>query len=209
MTTTMTSNGRPARKTLASQIDRLDTMLEGLSDNLNEAVADAVRAAVVVAVREAFQAVLSEVLTNPEILAQLRDALPVAPETPPVAKPVAGPTVKERLAKVWSWLGAKVRAVVGACQGGLNRLGEGATHVKERVQKAAQAVWLRLRLLRHFRGQLLLAVGVGVAAGVAAFLAAPWLAAVLSGLGGFMTAVAVQGGVLLLRLAAVSIQPRT
>jgi hypothetical protein len=43
---------------------------------------------------------------------------------------------------------------------------------------------------------------------VAAFLAAPWLAALLSGLGGFMTAVAVQGGVLLLRLAAASIQPR-
>jgi hypothetical protein len=209
MTTTMTSNGRPARKTLASQIDRLDTMLEGLSENLNEAVADAVRAAVVVAVREAVQAVLSEVLTNPEILAQLRDALPPTPATPPVAKPVAGPTVKERLAQVWSWLGAKMRLAVGVCKGGLNWVGEGAAHVQERVRKAGQAVWLRLRLLRHFRGQLLLASGVGVAAGVAAFLAAPWLAALLSGLGGFMTAVAVQGGVLLLRLAAVSIHPRT
>ena len=64
-------------------------------------------------------------------------------------------------------------------------------------------------LLRHFRGQLLLAVGAGVAAGVAAFLAAPWLAALLSSLGGFMTAIVVQGGVLLLRLATVSYQPRT
>jgi hypothetical protein len=81
--------------------------------------------------------------------------------------------------------------------------------VKERVRKAGQAVWLRLRLLRHFRSQLLLALGVGVAAGVVAFLAAPWLAALLSGLGGFMTAVVVQGGVVLLRLAAVTYQPRT
>ena len=80
--------------------------------------------------------------------------------------------------------------------------------MKERFQKAGQAVWLRLRLLRPFRGQLLLAVGVGVAAGVAAFLAAPWLAAILSGLGGFMTAVVVQGGLLLLRLAAVGGHPR-
>jgi len=206
MTTTMTSNGRPARKTLASQIDRLDTMLSGLAESIDETVADAVRAAVVVAVREAVQAVLSEVLTNPELLAQLREALPSS--TPPVATPVAGPTLKERLTRAWSWLGARVRSVVGVCQGGLNRLGEGATHVKERVQKAGRAVWQRLRLLRPFGGQLLLAAGVGVAAGVAAFLAAPWLAAVLSGLGGFMTAVVVQGGVLLLGLAAVS-QPRT
>ena len=203
--TTMIGNGRPARKTLASQIDRLDTMLEGLSENLNEAVADAVRAAVVVAVREAVQAVLTEVVTNPEVLARLRDALP--PPTLPVARPALGPSLKERLARAWSWLAAKVRTAVGSFQGGLNRLGERATYVKERVQQAGQAVWLRL--LRPFGGQLLLTVGVGVAAGVAAFLAAPWLAALLSGLDGFMTAVVVQGGVLLLRLAAVSCPPRT
>ena len=112
-------------------------------------------------------------------------------------------------ARVWSWLGAKVRAVLGACRSSINGLGAGAARAKERVQKAGQSAWLRLRLLRHFRGQLVLALAVGVVAGVAAFLAAPWLAAVLSGLGGFMTAVVVQGGVLLLRLAAVSYQPRT
>src|SRR5262249_2904453 len=140
------------------QIDRLDNMLEGLSENLNEAVADAVRAAVVVAVREAVQAVLTEVLTNPEMLARLRDALPVAtPVTPPVAKPSTGARWKERLGKVWScltkvgsWLGAKVRSVVGDCQGLLHRLGQGAAGVLGPVQQAGQAVWLRLRLLRHF-----------------------------------------------------------
>src|SRR5262245_31026679 len=205
--TTMTSNGRPARKTLASQIDKLDSMLEGLGESIEATVADAVRAAVVVAVREAVVAVLREMLANPEVLARLRDALP--PSTPPVAKPAFGSSLKERLARAWSWLGARVRSVLGACQSGLNQLGEGAVHVKERVQQAGQAVWLRLRLLRRFRGQLLLAAGVGVAAGVAAFLAAPWLAALLSGLGGFMTAIVVQGGVVLLRLAAVSYQPRT
>src|SRR5260370_39133995 len=48
-TTTTTSNGRAARKSLAEQIDRLDNLLEGLSENLTEAVGDAVRAAVVTA----------------------------------------------------------------------------------------------------------------------------------------------------------------
>jgi hypothetical protein len=121
-----------------------------------------------------------------------------------VAKPAAGPKLKERLVQVWSWLSAKVRALTGTCQSALNGLCANAVRAKERIQKAGQAVWLRLRLLRHFRGQLLLALGVGVAAGMAAFLAAPWLAALLSGLGGFMTALAVQGGVLLLRFVAAS-----
>jgi hypothetical protein len=205
MATTMT-NGRPARPTLATQIDRLDRLLDGLSENLSEAVADAVKAAVV----QAVNTVLTEVLTNPEVLAKLRAALPPAtPAAQPVATRVRGPRLKERLAKAWSWLGAKVRAVLGACQTGINWLGDGAARVKDRVRKTGQPFWLRLRLLRHFRGQLLLALGVGVAAGVAAFVAAPWVAAMLSGLGGFMTAVVVQGGVVLLRLAAVSYQPRS
>src|SRR5262247_4178347 len=98
---TTTTNGRTARPTLATQIDRLDSLLDGLSENLTEAVADAVKAAVV----QAVQAVLTEVLTNPAVLAKLRDALPPATTvTPPVAKP----SLQERLAKIWSWLGAKV-----------------------------------------------------------------------------------------------------
>ena len=36
MTTTLNAG---ARKTLASQLDRLDTILDGLADNVNEAVA--------------------------------------------------------------------------------------------------------------------------------------------------------------------------
>src|SRR5262249_48251869 len=154
--TTMTSNGRPARKTLASQIDRLDTMLEGLSENLNEAVADAGRAAVVVAGREAGQAGVSEVPADPQGLAQRRHALPPPPVATPVATPAAGPPLKERMAQVWSWLGAKARSVLVACQGGLNRLGAAAVCQCRRVQHAARATWLRLRVLRYFRGQLLL-----------------------------------------------------
>jgi hypothetical protein len=191
---------------LATQIDRLDQLLDGLSENLTEAVADAVRTAVL----QAVQNVLTEVLTNPEILARLRAALPpTTPAAQPVATPVARTRWKERVAKAWSWLGSKVRSVLGACQSGINWLCEGAARVKERVQKAGQATWLRLRVLRYFRGQLLLALGLGTVAGVAAYLAAPWLAALLGGVGGFMTGIVIQSGVLLLRLATVSYSPRT
>src|SRR5262249_11582887 len=81
MTTATTTNG--VRKTLASQIDRLDSILDGLSENLNQAGADAVQGAVELAVRqavkEAMQAILTEVLTNADLLAGLRAVLPAAP----------------------------------------------------------------------------------------------------------------------------------
>src|SRR5262245_55279196 len=92
--TTTTTNGS-VRKTLASQLDRLDGILDALSDGLNEAVATAVegaveravRLAVGQAVKEAVQAVLTEVLTNADLLAGLRAVLPAAPPDDPTEPP--------------------------------------------------------------------------------------------------------------------------
>src|SRR5262249_60080165 len=68
MSTTTLDNG--VRKTLASQLDRLDTILDGLAENLNEAVAmaaaNSVKEIVNVAVQEAVRAALVEILTNAE-----------------------------------------------------------------------------------------------------------------------------------------------
>ena len=84
MTKTLEMNG-PTRKTLASQLDRLDGILDGLSEGLNQAVAQAVREAVGLAVQEAVRAVLTELLTNPALRAQLQRpaaAQPTAPDDP-------------------------------------------------------------------------------------------------------------------------------
>jgi hypothetical protein len=72
MTTTMNTptNGR-IRKSLAEQIDRLDHILDGLSEALNDSVASAVKDAVTMAVQEAVRGVLTEVLSNPDLLAKL------------------------------------------------------------------------------------------------------------------------------------------
>ena len=59
--TTTTTNGQ-VRKTLASQLDRLDSILDGLSDGLNEAVATAVEGAVERAVRQAVGQAVKETL---------------------------------------------------------------------------------------------------------------------------------------------------
>src|SRR6516165_7488657 len=77
-TATNISNGSQ-RRTLASQLDRLDTILDALSDGLHQAVTSAVQDAVERAVREALQqtiqGLVSEVLTNPDALALLRATL--------------------------------------------------------------------------------------------------------------------------------------
>jgi hypothetical protein len=61
------SNG-PPRKTLASQLDRLD----GILDGLDSALAGAVQEAVSMAVKQAVQAVLTEVLSNRQLQEQLQ-----------------------------------------------------------------------------------------------------------------------------------------
>jgi hypothetical protein len=73
MTTTTTPRTDPngqQRKTLASQIDRLDGILDGLDAALAGAVQDAVEQAV----KQAVQSVLTEVLTNRELQQQLQKA---------------------------------------------------------------------------------------------------------------------------------------
>ena len=60
---TVTNNTSSPRKTLASQLDRLDSLLDGLGESLNEAVANAVQQAVTTAVQQA----VVEVLTNAEL----------------------------------------------------------------------------------------------------------------------------------------------
>src|ERR1700719_4041634 len=121
---TMKDNGRLPRKTLSTQLDRLDEILDGLADNLNDAVAQAVKDAVGMAVQEAVQGVLTEVLSNPELLAKLRpepipQAVPIAHAAPP--PPVKGP----------GWLSRLAGAAKGVC-------GKVANLAKQACHKVAQ-----------------------------------------------------------------------
>jgi hypothetical protein len=161
MTKTMEMNG-PARKTLASQLDRLDATLDGLSEGLNEAVASAVREAVGLAVQEAVQAVLTEVLTNPALRERLQR--PAAPEAPPPEEPKQ-PTQgggKGRLAVLRSRVGERLRS---ACRAGADRL--------RQAGQAARWAWR----LAGDRVRAVLLAGAGVAAAGAAYLARTSLAA--------------------------------
>src|SRR5262245_15029295 len=184
--TTTTTNGQ-VRRTLASQLDRLDSILDGLADALNGAVASAVesavRQAVSQAVKETLQAVIAEALTNADLLAAARTLLaPGSPAAGPADPPERPRGLFRRACgAVKSGLGV----AVAACNGAGTYVAKQATAVKA----AARSGW---RLLSRFRGRLLMACGVGVAAGALTYLAGPWLAVAASSAAGFVTTLAVQ-----------------
>ena len=184
------TNGTSQRKTLASQLDRLDNILDALGDGLNEAVADAVKAAVGGAVRDTTQAVLAELLTNPVVLARLRDALaPLAPVAAPAPQPAEPPPAPS--------LGDKVRAAArsgkAACGSALNKVKVWCGWLTGKAKEGA-------RLARPHTRPLLLAAGVGVAVGVTAYMAGPWFAAVAGWLAGFTATLGVQAAIAFRRL---------
>jgi hypothetical protein len=110
-TTTRTNNNGQPRKTLASQLDRLDGILDGLDAALSGAVQDAVEQAV----KQAVQAVLTEVLTNRQLQEQLQQA---AEPAPPLEGPHGKPSLLNRL---WQATTENVRRTVPTVQ----RLGRG------------------------------------------------------------------------------------
>ena len=103
MTTAVRTNvDGQARKTLASQLDRLD----GILDGLDSALAGAVQEAVSMAVKQAVQAVLTEVLSNRQLQEQLQQAAPHAP-------PPDGTHVKQSVfRRLWQATTAGVRPTV-------------------------------------------------------------------------------------------------
>ena len=130
---TLEMNGK-TRKTLASQLDRLDSILDGLSEGLRDAVASAVREAVGLAVQEAVQAVLTELLTNPALREQLQGpaAAEAAPPDDPANKEGAG---KSRFAALCGRVGDKLRS---ACR-------VGAGWLRQARQAAATSSTARTR----------------------------------------------------------------
>ena len=138
MTKTMEMNG-PTRKTLATQLDRLDGILDGLSEGLDQAVAQAVREAVGLAVQEAVQAVLTELLTNPALREQLQKAAPPGPPPPAERTPEGG---RGRLAALCGRVGDKLRSACRAGAGRLRQAGRAASLAWQLAGDRVRAVLL-------------------------------------------------------------------
>ena len=182
------TNGR-ARKTLSDQLDRLDRVIDGLSEALKESVASAVRDATAQAVQQAVQATLTEILTSPELMALIgaaRAPAPVAePDPPPPASPA--PRLRDRIGSALGWAGQKIRTAREACS------------------RRMPAIRPRLLGLWNLRCQLLIALGIGAAAGLVAYTAGPLAAGLLGALAGFTTSLAARASLWLRRLTAAPV----
>jgi hypothetical protein len=169
--------------------------LDCLSDGLNQAVASAVEQAVESAVREGVRqgvrGALSEILTDPEVLAAIRAtaAAQAADAQPAAATPAPSSSGPGLLGRAWD------RARAGA-----HKAGSALTRATQRARQAAATAWGGLRHLKPFRAQILLALGVGAAAGVGAYFAGPYVAAGAGWLAGVLSTLAVQVGIALRRL---------
>ena len=194
MTTTMSSNGHVTRKNLSSQLDRLDSILDALSDGLNEAVATVVEEAVGKAVEMAVR----EVLSNPDVLRALRP--PVAPQPTPEAQRSPKVARTDFLRRAWSFGRTTAGLWLGAVS---SRLGRARAWVAGKLWQAARAVSAQARavvancglacstlgallpLAWQCRNQVAVAAGVGTAVAVGCWWAGPAVASTVCGLAGF------------------------
>ena len=193
-TITMPRTNGQKRPSLSEQIGRLDTILDGLSENLTDAIADGVKAVVGTAVHQAVEAVLKEVLTNPTILAKLQP-LPVAPAADPAPAPTQKAiTLTRRLSNYWQRVRGYAGGVAESCQKAMQRLRSYADKLWQKAIAPVTALWNYRELLWHFKGQILTAMATGLLMAVLAYFAGPWIPTAISGIGGFMTTLAVQAG---------------
>jgi hypothetical protein len=130
-------------------------------------------------VRQAVQAVLTELVSNPAVLETLRGTL--APATSPRAET------------------APAEAGPPSTAGWLPRAWKGALSKVRRSGAALAALASKLRLLLHFKVELLTALGAGTLAGMAGYYTGPWLSAAMSGLGAGAATLAVHAALWLRR----------
>ena len=200
MTSTINNNVRMPRKMLATEIDRLDALLDGLADNLNEAVAMAVKDTVGQVVREAVEVAVKEVLSNPDLLrAALGQHTPPTPPTQSAAPRPRRRSIKEVIKSGWSWVCAKVTQATTHVK---KKLGQGLSWCVEKLRKgyatlrngpsrlAACCLSTLATLgaasvtLWRLRRSCSIALSVGLSAGVVGYCAGPIISSVLCGLGG-------------------------
>jgi hypothetical protein len=187
---TMSTTLNAGRKTLASQLDRLDTIIDGLAENLHEAVAMAaanvVKETLTVVVQEAVHSALVEILANAEV--QKRLAVNVRPPVPLIVRLAA------KVRSCWSWLKSTVKGAWSKVKTVANSLAMAAsTKAKQagkQIRQRAKTCWMWTvaiaALAKRFRLQLGVAVGVGMLVGAVCYVGGREIASFGCGLAGFI-----------------------
>jgi hypothetical protein len=192
MSATLT-NGKPQRKQLADQLDRLDSIIDNLAGGLNEAVADACREGTRLAVKDA----MLEILTNPELRALLAPARPVPTPDPTPPEPAAEP----KKPGFWSRIKAKAAAARDALFGATTQAKETVAAKYKAASDTVTAVATATGEALPLRRVLWVGLGAGLLVGLVCLLVPHAAAAAVSAVSVAVTTVAVQTGSWLKRAA--------
>jgi hypothetical protein len=182
---TTTTNSRPQRKTLASQLDRLDLILDTLDEGLQGAVAMAVQEAI----GKAVQAAVTEVLTNAELQQRLHAGFVNQTNTGPSKLKSLWQGVKCGLHRGWTVLRPLLSTALDFVHRSLHTTRSRAKEVFQPAKAIVRGAWMRmllaLTLARRLRKPLIAALGVGTTIGLGCYFAGPVVASCVSGVAGF------------------------
>ncbi|MBA4192656.1 MAG: hypothetical protein C0467_32210 [Planctomycetaceae bacterium] len=189
MSATATMNGKPQRKQLGDQLDRLDSIIDALAEGLPGAVADACRDGARLAVKDA----ILEIIGNPELralIAPQHTHLP-SPPAPTVPEPAPAPEPKPSL---WSRLKAKVAAVRDSLTGATTKAKDAVATRYAAAKEAVVAVGRATGEAFPLQRVGLVASSVGLVVGVACLLVPQTMSAAVGAIGAVCTTVSVQTG---------------
>jgi len=182
-------NGRPQRKQLGDQLDRLDSIIDALAEGLPGAVADACRDGARLAVKDA----IIEIISNPELRALL-----TPPRHESVKEVVAPPTapIPEEPKKpgLWSRLKAKVAAAREAVVGSVQKVRDA---VKSRCTVASgmmTAIGAMAGEAIPVRRILLVGIVIGLVVGLVTLLLPDTAAAFVSAVSTTISVISIQVG---------------
>jgi hypothetical protein len=155
--TNTNANGQVQRKTLASQLDRLDSIIDALANGLNETVADVLRQTVAVVVPQVVQGIIQQVLTHPDVL-RLLAAQQVVAATPATAVVEPVETHQSKLGRMCRWVGRKSSNCWSGICSKIRKLPEGIRFLGRKIGQGLQKVW-------EYRRPVFISLAVGLAAG--------------------------------------------
>jgi hypothetical protein len=180
MNTTTISNAKPPRKQLSDQLDRLDSILDGLGDGLNGAVADASREGTRLAVKDA----IVEMMTDPTLRSKLHQA--TTPETP--AEPVHANNKPGFWQRMKTYTGKAVESVRCTASNAM-------TAVKNKVKALSRKAAETVQSIRDLGTLKTTALVVALTVAVISFMAPHVASAAVAGISSAVAVVAVRIGV--------------
>jgi hypothetical protein len=189
-------NGKPQRKQLADQLDRLDGIIDALADGLNQAVIDAAREGTRLAVKDA----IVEIMTNPELRALLAPAHP-EPTPAPVPPQPEAVTLEPKKPGTWTRIKAKVAAARDALTGAAAKAKEAVSAKYKVASDTVVAIGTAAGEALPLGRIVVRAAVVGLAVGVVCLVVPQTAAAAVSAVSVAATTVAVQTGSWLKRAA--------